>query len=51
MWDVAWAADSGVDALPAASNGTGTGGSAAPEFSTWKYRPDGEAKRIIDYIW
>jgi len=38
------------DSYPNAAHGSGGMQDQQP-FSTWKFRSDGESKRIIDYIW
>ncbi|GAQ84331.1 CCR4-NOT transcription complex subunit 6 [Klebsormidium nitens] len=43
-----------VDAESSAGNDSGNGRAGAPEgraFTTWKFRPGGEKKDTIDYIW
>jgi hypothetical protein len=39
-----------LGAAPAAGEAAGAGAGAEP-FSTWKFRPGEESRRISDYIW
>jgi nocturnin len=33
------------------AKGLGGGRSGSKEYSTWKFRSQGEVRRVIDYIW
>jgi endonuclease/exonuclease/phosphatase family metal-dependent hydrolase len=52
IWTVPWAADSA--STTSSSNGGKQQQQAPPppaEFSTWKFRPNGEARRTIDHLY